>query len=119
MRTALSLVLTVAAVISLIARSDDGAGNGGNGSASGDVDCAAFCARTLDCDNDPAPDCLRSCQLSSNLCPAESGAALGCSIPRPDSDYYCEPQAGVTAPREGVCMAEYDALFECVLDAAL
>lgn len=56
--------------------------------------------------------------MSSQLCPAESSAARACTAPRPNSDFHCDPEVGVTTVNDGVCQAEGDALFDCLIDAA-
>ncbi|HKO94964.1 MAG TPA: hypothetical protein VJU61_27610 [Polyangiaceae bacterium] len=102
--------------------SDDGDGkttserDANRGDATG---CAAFCARSVGCANDPAADCVRSCQQSSRLCPAESAAAMACARAQPDSNFHCDSELQITAVNEDVCSSETDDLLECVIEAAL
>jgi len=103
--------------------SDEGGDGGGTTSATnanrGDATgCAAFCARSVGCANDPAANCLSSCQQSGRLCPTESAAALACARSKPDSDFHCDADAQITAINEDVCTSETDDLLECVIEAA-
>ena len=101
--------------------SDDGGGDTtteGNANRSDATGCAAFCARSVDCANDPAADCLRSCQQSGRLCPTESAAALACARSKPDSDFHCDEDLQVTAINEDVCASETDDLLDCVIEAS-
>jgi hypothetical protein len=90
-----------------------------NANRSDATGCAAFCARSVGCGNDPATTCLSSCQQSGRLCPAESAAALACAQTKPDSAFHCDADANITAINEDVCTSETDDLFECVVKAAL
>ena len=103
--------------------SDDGGGAGGpasegNSNRPDATGCAAFCARSVGCANDPAADCVSSCQQSGRLCPAESTAALACARSKPDSDFHCDADVQVTTINEDVCTSETDGLLECIIEAA-
>jgi hypothetical protein len=104
--------------------SDDGGDTGaptseGNANRADATGCAAFCARSVGCANDPPADCVSSCQQSGRLCPTEAAAALACGRSKPDSDFHCDPDDQVTLINEDVCASEADDLLECVIDAAL
>jgi hypothetical protein len=117
-------ILIVGWALSGLGCSDDGGDDGETASEQnanrGDTTgCPAFCARSLECANDPAPDCVSSCQLSARLCPTQSAAMLACAQDKPDSDFHCDPTVEVTTINADVCSSESDALVDCVIDAAL
>jgi hypothetical protein len=122
MRAGLLFSLVSAAFVA-IGCSDDSSNSSGttseaNANRSDATGCAAFCAHSVGCPKDPAPQCLSSCQTSARLCPGESAAVLACTQGKPDSAFHCDASVQVTTINEDVCSSETDTLLACVVKAA-
>lgn len=114
----LALLAITASVLSSAAcgGDDDGDGSGG---ASGDLSarCASICDKTapLGCPDDA--DCKARCEgqvAASAGCERQAEALLACTDARPVSDFACD-EFGESGLVEGVCTAEGEAVFACVL----
>lgn len=80
------------------------------------VTCSALCSRTIDCPNDPDPDCVSDCANLKLLCPTELDANLVCFMALPDSNLECDDEQE-TSIREGLCSNEQTALAACFFAA--
>ncbi len=90
---------------------DDGDDGGGSANT-----CEALCARTINCPNDPAADCVSECQQYEQPCPTQMEMFIQCSLARSDSELICD-EFGETALADGFCTTETNSLASCLVAA--
>jgi hypothetical protein len=91
-----------------------GCGDGDGGSS---ADCKKTCATvaTLKCTSETEASCNTECQQLASIpnCKSQAAALTRCTAARAASDFECVD--GESEPKAGVCEAESNAAFACLL----